>query len=631
MRIAHVVRQYYPSWGGLEDFVQNLVAAQKIKGHDVSIVTLDTNFQTGEKLAAHEVIDDVVIHRVSYVGSQRYPIAPEVIRHLRDVDVVHVHAIDFFVDYLSLLKRVGAFDAKLIVSTHGGIFHTRSLQRIKQLFFNTVTPFSLARVDAVIASSFSDEKLFATISKNVMIIENGVRLQKFDAVAAQSNRRHLFYLGRFSENKNLPNLIRWFAAARQKHPDVRLLIAGRIDGGNYPEVMAAIEQLGLREAVDVVPNPSDAQIRDMIAQSGFVVSASTYEGFGLAVPELMSYGLVPLLSAIPSFQRFIEQSGIGASFALNEASFATALDNVLAYHSDEQVDVAERFAQRYSWDAVADRFDDIYRRVCATPERRMALARAIDQARIIDTESQRTMLVSNLLSQPANSLPPTSRAFVVDFLNQHAGNMLVKNGLFRADFLASDLILRDGTGARIAMKLFGRSEGLNMNGTDFIPLLICEFTRTHEMAPLFFFGTEEPWLSSGANTLARGHGGPVVLRNGFFGAEHYLADLLPYKNTFKLIVLAMGMPKQERIAMALKSADIGPALIVCGGAVIDFAAVRFARAPLWMQNAGLEWLFRLVNEPRRLFRRYVLGIPIFFANVFWSRLALNRVPLDTKQ
>ena len=78
-----------------------------------------------------------------------------------------------------------------------------------------------------------------------------------------------------------------------------------------------------------------------------------------------------------------------------------------------------------------------------------------------------------------------------------------------------------------------------------------------------------------------------------------------------LIVLGMGMPRQEEVAAALRSTLNYPCLIVCGGAIIDFWAGKTPRAPLWVRRVGMEWGFRLVMEPRRLFQRYVIGNPLF--------------------
>jgi N-acetylglucosaminyldiphosphoundecaprenol N-acetyl-beta-D-mannosaminyltransferase len=88
-----------------------------------------------------------------------------------------------------------------------------------------------------------------------------------------------------------------------------------------------------------------------------------------------------------------------------------------------------------------------------------------------------------------------------------------------------------------------------------------------------------------------------------------------------VIVLGMGMPRQEEVAAVLRSALGYPCLIICGGAIIDFLGGKTSRAPGWMRAFGLEWLYRLGLEPKRLFRRYVLGNPLFIARAL--RLAAS--------
>jgi len=80
-----------------------------------------------------------------------------------------------------------------------------------------------------------------------------------------------------------------------------------------------------------------------------------------------------------------------------------------------------------------------------------------------------------------------------------------------------------------------------------------------------------------------------------------------------IIVLGMGMPRQEEVAGLLRAALGFPCLIICGGAIIDFLGGKTSRAPAWLRRAGLEWAFRLALEPGRLFRRYVIGNPLFIA------------------
>ncbi len=77
-----------------------------------------------------------------------------------------------------------------------------------------------------------------------------------------------------------------------------------------------------------------------------------------------------------------------------------------------------------------------------------------------------------------------------------------------------------------------------------------------------------------------------------------------------LVLLGMGAPLQER--RGLEWADGGkPRVWWCVGALFEYYAATRLRAPRWMRRVGLEWLFRLALEPRRLFRRYVLGNPLF--------------------
>lgn len=247
-----------------------------------------------------------------------------------------------------------------------------------------------------------------------------------------------------------------------------------------------------------------------------------------------------------------------------------------------------------------------------------ALRSAIEKTRIIATPAESEQLRATLVASVAR--PP----LVLDFFNQHAGNLVMGDAKFRGAFLAADIILRDGIGVRLAMSMLGRNSGLNMNGTDFIPVLINAFSQQHTQLPIMFFGTEQPWLQRGSQRLAAAHRGPIVVVDGFQNAEDYCCVAKEHAHTFKLIVLGMGMPKQEFIAQQLKQAGIGPAIIVCGGAIIDFAAGKVTRAPSWIRALGLEWLYRLANEPRRLFKRYVFGIPVFLSCVVMSRFQVRQ-------
>jgi exopolysaccharide biosynthesis WecB/TagA/CpsF family protein len=90
----------------------------------------------------------------------------------------------------------------------------------------------------------------------------------------------------------------------------------------------------------------------------------------------------------------------------------------------------------------------------------------------------------------------------------------------------------------------------------------------------------------------------------------------------EFVILAMGNPRQEMVAQRIAAAATHPVVIVNGGAIADFLAQRFERSPSWVRRMRCEWIFRLLLEPRRLWRRYLLGGVSFAWHVLRLRMAL---------
>ncbi|MBV9287255.1 MAG: WecB/TagA/CpsF family glycosyltransferase [Hyphomicrobiales bacterium] len=88
-----------------------------------------------------------------------------------------------------------------------------------------------------------------------------------------------------------------------------------------------------------------------------------------------------------------------------------------------------------------------------------------------------------------------------------------------------------------------------------------------------------------------------------------------------LVFLAVGMPQQEILANRIAEHPLARGIGLCIGASIDFLTEEQQRAPIWLQKAGLEWLYRLLSDPRRLSRRYLIECPRIFYFIFleWRR------------
>ena len=181
---------------------------------------------------------------------------------------------------------------------------------------------------------------------------------------------------------------------------------------------------------------------------------------------------------------------------------------------------------------------------------------------------------------------------------------------FFDSLMAADIVLRDGIGMAILLKLLNQSPGLNLNGTDFIPKIL----KRYAGRSIALFGTQDPYLRHAREkvTTKLAPGSRVVTTHGFIDNVTEYVKLAAMHRP-ELIVLGMGMPRQEEVACTLRAAVGYPCLIVCGGAIIDFMGGKTSRAPAWMRSTGLEWAYRLAIEPKRLFHRYVVGNPVFLA------------------
>jgi exopolysaccharide biosynthesis WecB/TagA/CpsF family protein len=201
------------------------------------------------------------------------------------------------------------------------------------------------------------------------------------------------------------------------------------------------------------------------------------------------------------------------------------------------------------------------------------------------------------------------RPIVVSFINAHGYNLCLSNLSFYNCLMNSDFVFRDGIGIKILLKMLGKKAGKNLNGTDFIPFLLEQF-KNQKIA---LIGTKKIFLDVAINHQSIiGH--QVIMReDGFLPFDEYLEAVAKAKP--QLVLLGMGMPKQEELAILLKRHLNGSNVIINGGGVLDFMGKKVPRAPLLIRKFGLEWFFRFIYEPRRLFKRYIIGNFVFISHI----------------
>jgi beta-1,4-glucosyltransferase len=174
------------------------------------------------------------------------------------------------------------------------------------------------------------------------------------------------------------------------------------------------------------------------------------------------------------------------------------------------------------------------------------------------------------------------------------------------------MVVNDGIGVEIAARLVNGGAGFleNLNGTDFN---IQALRSLPEGTKVFFYGAR-PGVAGRAAKVAREKFGIDVVGtlDGYAAIER--EKLVRHINATgaQVVVVALGNPKQEQ--WIVDHAPLLDARLLIGvGALLDFISGEVPRAPQWVRSLRMEWLYRLMHEPRRLVRRYTLDIVHFLA------------------
>jgi N-acetylglucosaminyldiphosphoundecaprenol N-acetyl-beta-D-mannosaminyltransferase len=212
------------------------------------------------------------------------------------------------------------------------------------------------------------------------------------------------------------------------------------------------------------------------------------------------------------------------------------------------------------------------------------------------------------------------RARQVSFVNVDCINQTFSDSEYREVLQTSDLRLGDGIGLRIAGRILGSEIQQNVNGTDLFPKLCAELERSGKS--LFLLGARPGVTDDVANWIQANYPGLLVVgtHHGYFSQNEEPKVLQMIRRSKATVLLvAFGAPRQEKwIRKHLEELPVVSALAV--GGLFDFYSGRIPRAPQWLRELGLEWIYRLYQEPGRMWRRYLLGNVVFLARVFWERL-----------
>lgn len=473
--------------------------------------------------------------------------------------------------------------------------------RFRMFYIKKVLPFYVRKAQYICAISNSTKNDLVSYwhipEEKISVVYNGFTPpEKHEC----GKLKQILYISRIEHpGKNHLNLLKAFELLPEElRKEYTLVMPGASWNGaekvfEYAENSPCAEQFKFTGFVDF------AKLPELYAQSAMYIFPSRFEGFGLSLLEAMHAGLPCACSNNSS----LGELGCGAAELFDPESpedISRAMGTILSDpgHQRYLSHAGREKAAGFSWEKTAEGLVGIYRRkithIFGTPFFTGTMDEALAQL---------------------DALVKSKKTHHAAFINAHCLNIAYKDRAYREVLQKCSAVFADGIGARIGAKMLNHRVEENVNGTDMFPLLAQRPYRIYLLG-----GTPEVAQKALENARAiKGKAEFVGCSDGFFrnkSEEELFAELRVLKPD--ILLVAMGVPKQE---MWIKDhlEDLPDCVAIGVGGLLDFVSERIPRAPMWMRKWNMEWCFRLYQEPGRLFKRYIIGNPLFIIRVFVSR------------
>ncbi len=233
------------------------------------------------------------------------------------------------------------------------------------------------------------------------------------------------------------------------------------------------------------------------------------------------------------------------------------------------------------------------------------------------------MMLQDCLDARSN---PDCQPKLVFASNGHAIALAAQDEVFRFTFSQADIIHADGQAAVFASRMTQTPIPERSATTDFIHDA-SKLAAQHGLR-FFLLGATEEANAQAARVLRETYPGLQIVgrRHGYFGQgeEDEICDEINLTQP-DVIWVGLSVPLEYEFAVRNKTRLRAGWLVTCGGCY-NFVTGAYKRAPAWMQAAGLEWLFRLVKEPKRLFWRYAVTNPLAIFLLLTRTTSLQAAP-----
>jgi N-acetylglucosaminyldiphosphoundecaprenol N-acetyl-beta-D-mannosaminyltransferase len=206
----------------------------------------------------------------------------------------------------------------------------------------------------------------------------------------------------------------------------------------------------------------------------------------------------------------------------------------------------------------------------------------------------------------------TGPPFTIFYLNAQGVVHSRHDAEYRNSMREAGLVYADGMGVVLGARFLGIPVPEKLTTTDLFPAVCARAAR--DGWKVFILGAKQGVAAEAAGKLLAANPGLKVVgtRDGYWepGEEGAVVAGICSASP-DILVVCLGLPRQEAWIASNSLALMGVPVVMTGGGLLDFLSGRTPRGPRWMTGHGLEWFARLLVEPRRLWRRYLLGLPIY--------------------
>ena len=474
--------------------------------------------------------------------------------------------------------------------------------KFRMFYIKKVLPHYVRKAQSIVAISCSTAndliKYWHIPEEKISVVYNGFTPpEKIET----EKKKQILYISRIEHpGKNHLNLLKAFELLPENLRREYTLVMPGASWNGAETVFEYAENSPCKEQFKFTGFLNFSELPALYAQSTMYIFPSHFEGFGLSLLEAMHAGVPCACSNNSS----LGELGEGAAELFDPASvesIAAAMQKILSdpVHRQKLSVKGREKAAGFCWQNTADGLIEIYRNRTASVFGVPFFSGTMDEA-----------------LQKIDTLVKSKKSHHIAFINAHCLNIACKNEEYRQILNNCSVVFADGIGAKIGAKMLGFKVEENVNGTDMFPLLAQKPYR------IYLFGGA-PGVAATALENAKKINGKaefVGCADGFFrekSEEKIFAELAELE--VDILLVAMGVPKQEEWINANLS-KLPPCAAIGVGGLLDFVSERIPRAPMWMRKLNIEWCFRLYCEPARLFKRYIIGNPLFILRVLKSKI-----------